>query len=880
MTPSLEPTSPPAEADTPGRPGARHGEPERPCAPTGPAGPAATTGSNRPTAPGPVSSDPIRPPKPRGEESPPRGELATPRTELLKLRSELAAVRGELAGYRVQRHLLLHALRKTTGSLSWRLTSPWRSLRRLLAPAAITAAELVPVTPTRPADPQTSPSVPDGALVPEGDFPQFVLPCVPMHGWVRVRLTVWSATQSRAHLYWDSGGLFNEAEHLDLGTVGPGETTINVLHHLPSPVHAFRLDPVRHADPFRITSFSITPLAGLTVDAISFARRIAWYVRGGPWRTSLPNGLWLLLRGDLHGFREKLRGVLGSTAVGASDYQLWRARRTLTDHHREQLRREAEQLRRSGAPTISVLLPTYNTPPDLLRRCIESVLRQTYPYFELCVADDASTQAHVRELLERYARQDPRVRPTFRDVNGGIAAATNTALAAATGDYIALLDHDDELAEHALSSVARELTLHPETDMVYSDEDKLTEAGEHLDPFFKPDWSPELFLACMYTCHLGVYRTSLARSLGGFRSAYDQAQDYDFVLRLTRHTQRIRHIPDVLYHWRVTAGSTASGAEAKPTAHLRARAAIEDHLRQLGLDADVTDGPATGFHRVRFHVRGSPNVGVVIPSACRVVPFGEGTDFWARRCVASLRTTATWKHLEVVVVGPPDLDRELSDRLDSALSSLNAHRIAYRSPFNFSQACNAGAAAVFARGAAYVLLLNDDIEIATPDFIEEMLGFAQQPEVGAVGARLIFPDGLLQHAGVTVLAGNPGHVFYRYPSDHPGFFHSNRVHRNWSAVTAACMMLRREVFEAVGGLDEHFPLNFNDVDLCLRIRQKGLRIVFTPYAELIHHESVTKPGTFDHELRKFHARWKAAMPHDPYYNVNLSYDYGDFRIQP
>ncbi|MFN4244303.1 MAG: glycosyltransferase family 2 protein [Tepidisphaerales bacterium] len=795
------------------------------------------------------------------------------------LARELSATRAELAGYRLQRLLLLQSLRKTTSSLSWKVTSPLRRLRRLLSPAPLTEAELIPASAMKSAD-DDAPGAPPGALAGEGAFPQFVLPCVPLDGWVRVRLTVWSALPSRAHLYWDSGGLFNEAEHLDLGAVGPGETTIEVLHHLPSPVHAFRLDPVRHTSAFAVKAFSVRPLSGLAVDGISLARRVAWYVRGGPWQTSLPNGLKLLLRGDLHGFRAKLRGVLGSAAAGASDYQRWRMRRAMTPQKRQQLRREAESLRAAGAPTFSILLPTYNTPPHLLDRCIRSALGQTYPYLELCIADDASTLPHVRATLQRYAAEDPRVRLVLLERNGGISAATNAALQLATGEFIALLDHDDELAEHALSAVARELAAHPDTDMVYSDEDKLTEAGEHLDPFFKPDWSPELFLACMYTCHLGVYRTSLVRELGGFRSDFDQAQDYDLVLRLTRRTARIRHIPDVLYHWRVTAGSTAGGADAKPTAHLRARAAIADHLREQGRPADVTDGPATGYHRVRFHVRGQPRVGVVIPSACRRLRLGDRDDFWARRCVASLRERASWPHLDVVVVSPPDLPTDIAEQLDRELQPLGARRIAYRLPFNFSQACNAGAADVFARGAEHVLLLNDDIEVVTPDFVEEMLGFSQLPEVGAVGAKLFFPDGLLQHAGVTVLAGNPGHVFYRYPADHPGFFYSNFVHRNWSAVTAACMMVRRDVFEAVGGLDEHFPLNFNDVDLCLRIRQKGYRVVFTPYAELVHHESVTKPGTFDHELQKFHDRWKAALPHDPYYNVNLSYDHGDFRIEP
>lgn len=789
----------------------------------------------------------------------------------------IASLTGELEAYRAQRLALLHSLRRTTSSPSWRLTSPLRRLKRLLRPSSLTHAELIPTTPL---DPGTQ--LQYRALTAN---PHFILPCVPLSGWVRINITLIASRPSHAHLYWDSGSLFNEAEHLDLGPVGPTpasdpslpppETTIEVLHHLPSPVHCFRLDPLRLPAEFTIKSLSITPLSGLAVDTVSFARRVKWYFSGGPWKTSLPNGLKLLAKGDLHGFRAKLRGVLGSAAVGAQDYDLWRRRNVPSPDTLAQLRALAEKL--PNPPKFSVLVPTYNTPEPLLRACLDSVLNQTYPHFELCIADDCSPDLHVRKVLDEYRQKDPRVKVVFRDTNGRIAAASNSALTLATGDYIALLDHDDTLAPHALSSFAREILADPALDMLYSDEDKLTEANHHLDPFFKPDWSPEFFLACMYTCHLGVYRTSLVRDIGGFRPEFDQAQDYDLVLRLTRRTQRIKHIPDVLYHWRITATSTAGGADAKPLAHHRAQAAIRDHLAQLNTPAQVLDGPAAGYHRVKYTLQGQPHVVIVIPSACKPIDFSGQTDFWARRCAHSLRTRATYKNITLVVIGPDTVPPEL----ESALADLNVIRTTYAKPFNFSQACNAGAAAGLAASpqADHILFLNDDTEVDTPDFLEEMLSFAQQPGIGAVGAKLLFPDGLLQHVGVTVLAGNPGHVFYRYPGEHPGFFFSNRVHRNWSAVTAACVLIPRTVFEEVGGFDVRFPLNFNDVDLCLRILETGRRIVFTPHAQLIHHESVTKPGTFDHELLNFHDRWKSKRPHDPYYNPNMSYDYGDFRIQ-
>lgn len=797
---------------------------------------------------------------------------------LRKAEEALALKSAELAAYQTQRGALLASLRRTTTSASWRATKVVRSLTRLLRPRPLTRAELVPATPMSSAGRPF-------AYQPETANPQLLLPCVPLQGYVRIRATISSEAPSQAHLYWDSGSLFNESEHVTLGMLrrpneqaeGRYRLEVDRLHHLAHPAFCFRLDPVRHAGEFEIERLEITPMAGLAVDAASLAARWRRNRDEGIVWSSITNLLGMLVRGEFRSLRPKLRAALGAAATSEASYDVWRRMRALDDAGRKRLRDEAAAM--ADAPIISVLLPTYNTPEPLLRACIESVLGQTYPHWELCVADDASTAPHVRAVLDEYAERDARVRVTYRATNGHIAAASNTALAAARGSFVALLDHDDLLAEHALSAVARELVAHPQTDMVYSDEDKLTEDGKHVDPFFKPDWSPEYFLACMYTCHLGVYRTSLVREVGGFRSEFDQAQDYDMVLRLTAKTDRVRHVPDVLYHWRITPQSTAGGAEAKPQAHYRAQAAIRTSLADRGVAAEVSDGPAAGFHRVRYALTSRPRVTVVIPSACRPRDFGGTTDFWARRCVESLRSHSTYERLRIVVVGPPEVPPELV----SALDAFGVERVSYGLPFNFSQACNVGAAAPDAApddaAGEHLLFLNDDTEVITPDFVEEMLSFSQLPEVGCVGVRLLFPDGCLQHVGVTVLGGNPGHPFHRFPADHPGHFFSARVHRNWSAVTAACVMIRREVFDAVGGFDEHFPLNYNDVDLCLRIRKAGYRVVYTPYAEIMHHESVTKPGTFRSEVRSFHDRWLAEMPLDPYYNPNLSATYGDFRIE-
>jgi GT2 family glycosyltransferase len=419
--------------------------------------------------------------------------------------------------------------------------------------------------------------------------------------------------------------------------------------------------------------------------------------------------------------------------------------------------------------------------------------------------------------------------------------------------------------------MAQTLCADRDLDMVYSDEDKLTPDGRHVDPFFKPDWSPDYFLSCMYTCHLGVYRTALVRALGGFRPEFDTAQDYDLVLRLITRTRRIAHVSDILYHWRMLPTSTASGAKAKPAAHEVARRALQAYLEAMQRPGRVEPGPVQGFHRVRFDILGEPLVSIVIPTGCKPVRLrGQDTTYLAA-CIASIRGCSSYRNYEIVTIDNQDMPLELQRQLDA----WGVRRLSWTGEFNLAAKINLGAEE--ARGD-YLLLLNDDIEVITPDWLESMLEFAQQPEVGAVGAKLLFPSGRIQHAGVTVLDGNPGHPFYSARNDHPGYFCSNIALRNWSAVTGACLMTRARVFREAGGFDERFPLNYNDVDFCLRLGSAGLRVVCTPYAQLYHHEAVTKSGVHAEELERFKARWGERWGRDPYYNPNLSTQAGDFRI--
>ena len=486
-------------------------------------------------------------------------------------------------------------------------------------------------------------------------------------------------------------------------------------------------------------------------------------------------------------------------------------------------------------PLISVLVPVYETGEKWLRLCIESVLNQQYPHWELCIADDCSTSPHVRKILEEYSLRDARIKTIFRTENGHIARATNSALELATGEFVALLDHDDELTADALLEVAIAHNEDPAAGWLYSDEDKIDEDNFCSDPFFKPDWSPEYFLTCMYTCHLGVYRTAAVHEIGGFRAEVNGAQDYDLALRLMARKIRVHHIPKVLYHWRTLAASTASGGDAKDYAYPAAQRALANYLKEAGLTGEVLPGPRHGFHKINFAILGDPKVSIVIPSAARIVEYdGQRLDL-LRMCVSSIRQKSTYKNYEIIVVDNDDLRPELRDWLLGKV-----RLVTYKSEkFNLAEKINLGASHA---SGEHLILLNDDIKIISADWIEQMLQYSQQPGVGAVGAKLLFPNRRIQHAGIVLLNGNPGHAYYDHPPEEMGYYLSVVVARNYIAVTGACTMTPAAAYHAVGGYSEDFPLNYNDVDYALKLRDKGYRSVYVPEAELFHYESVSKDG--------------------------------------
>lgn len=542
-------------------------------------------------------------------------------------------------------------------------------------------------------------------------------------------------------------------------------------------------------------------------------------------------------------------------------YQGWVRSHELTEEQLSALRGAARRL--TYRPVFSVLMPVYNPPGEYLRAAIESVLGQVYDKWELCVWDDGSSAPEVLAILEEYARTDARIRVGFGRRNVGIAGATNAALELASGEFVGLLDHDDVLWPNALYEGAKVLNQHPDTDLIYSDEDKIDADGRHYAAFFKPDWSPDLLLSMMYTCHFSVYRRDLVVGVGGFRPEYSGSQDHDLALRISERTDKIHHIPTILYSWRSIPGSAASDSEAKPYAVDAARCALHDALKRRELDAEVDAGFAPGFWRIRYAIKDSPKPLLLMPTGGNLATLDPA--------IQSILDRSRYPDFRLVVIDNSEGDHV--ERLLGAFSDSRLSRVEYRvKPFNYSAIMNYAVRQV---DGEYLAFLNDDLTVLDEDWITALLEHAQRLEVGVVGTKLLYPDGAVQHAGVVMgLFDNCGHVFKRYPPGHPGPFGMIEVTRNVSAVTFACAMTRRSVFEEVGGLDEqNLRIAFNDVDYCLRVGQRGYRVIYTPYAAMYHHESASRgvlPGVTPGEVEFMQEVWKERVRNDPFYNPNLT----------
>ncbi|EFQ69984.1 glycosyltransferase family 2 protein [Enterococcus faecalis] len=532
-------------------------------------------------------------------------------------------------------------------------------------------------------------------------------------------------------------------------------------------------------------------------------------------------------------------------------------------------------------PKISIAMPVYNVEEKWLRLCIDSILNQVYTNWELCMADDASTDPNVKKILTEYQQLDERIRVVFREQNGHISEATNSALAIATGEFVALLDNDDELAINAFYEVVKVLNENPELDLIYSDEDKIDMDGNRSDPAFKPDWSPDLLLGTNYISHLGVYRRSILEEIGGFRKGYEGSQDYDLVLRFTEKTtkERIKHIPKVLYYWRMLPTSTAVDQGSKGYAFEAGLRAVQDALVRRGINGHATHGAANGLYDVYYDIESEKLVSIIIPT--------KNGYKDVQRCVSSIIEKTTYQNYEIIMADNGSTDpkmHELYAEFEQQLPS----RFFVESidiPFNFSTINNR--AAKKAHGE-YLLFLNNDTEVITENWLTLMVSFAQQERIGCVGAKLLYPNNTVQHAGVIFgLGGVAGHGHYGYPHGDLGYFGRLAINVNYSAVTAACLLMKKADFDAVGGFEEAFTVAFNDVDLCLKVQALGRDNVWLHEAELYHFESQTrgyddkgkKKKRFEQEKVMMEEKWGPLIENDPFYNPNLTRDIPNFSLR-
>ncbi|WP_115531067.1 glycosyltransferase family 2 protein [Xanthomonas campestris] len=562
-----------------------------------------------------------------------------------------------------------------------------------------------------------------------------------------------------------------------------------------------------------------------------------------------------------------------------SDYEVWQEFYDCRDAAWKEAA-DSELASLTRRPLVSVIVPTYNTPERWLRRCIESVREQVYPHWELCIADDASTDPAVMRVLAEYAELDERVRFQRREQNGHISAASNTALQMARGEFVALLDHDDELHPLALLKSVQAFENNPHWQMLFTDEDKIDVEGKRSDPYFKSDWNPDLFLSQNCVCHLTVYRAEAVRAVGGFLEGFEGAQDWDLTLRVAEKLPHdaIGHLPFVLYHWRMISGSTAMAPGEKSYAHIAALRAVQAHLDRTGNGGKVLEMASySGYFRISYPLpEPRPLVSLLIPTRDRI-------DL-LKQCIDSILERTDYPSYEIVVIDNDSQEEASREYFAQVQQDPRVRVLPYPHPFNYSAINNTGARV--ARGTV-LGLLNNDIEVISRDWLDEMVAHALRPEIGVVGAMLYYPNNTIQHAGVILgIGGVAGHCYVGMARGWPGDKHRGGLAQSLSAVTAACAIVRRSVFEQVGGLDEQLEVAFNDVDFCLRVREAGYRNLWTPFAELYHHESASrgyettpeKIARFKREESFMKARWGRALQQDPYYNLNLTTESTPFTL--
>lgn len=533
----------------------------------------------------------------------------------------------------------------------------------------------------------------------------------------------------------------------------------------------------------------------------------------------------------------------------------------------------------SAKPRISIVVPAYRTPVGFLCQMMDSLLMQTYSNWELCIANGSPEDEEMQKVLKGYAEKDRRIRFQNLEENLGIAENTNAAFKMAEGEFVGLLDHDDLLAPNALYEVVYALEENPEADVVYTDEDKVTtDLKEHFQPHLKPDFNLDLLRSNNYICHFFLVRRNIVEKAGGFRREFDGAQDYDFIFRCVESARKVVHVPEILYHWRTHKASTADNPASKMYAFEAGKRAIEAHLKRTETEGEVSHTPDLGFYRVKYPVKGEPMVSILIPN--------KDEKDTLEACIRSIREKTTYKNYEIIIIENNSKEEEIFSYYNE-LAKDGVRILHWEKEFNYSAINNFGAA--HAKGE-FLLFLNNDVTVITPEWLEELVGVCQRREVGAAGVKLLYPDNTIQHAGCVIgLGGIAGHLFVDMPANRTGYLHKASLLQDMSAVTAACMMMKKQVFEKVGGFTEKLAVAFNDVDLCLKTNQAGYLVVYDPYVQLYHMESKTrgaedskeKVKRFQTEIEYMRCHWINLLKNgDPYYNKNLSLTKWNYSLRP
>jgi glycosyltransferase involved in cell wall biosynthesis len=698
--------------------------------------------------------------------------------------------------------------------------------------------------------------------------------------WCLIQFKIISELEkNNAKLYIDYGGDFNEDDSISIAY--ESEILISRIVSFKKPVKSLRFDPLEQIGFFEIQLLSISEISTEAAKSIMVSKLISTSEFGES-SVEYLNNVTAECKADNVRLMDGLFNRYIESYKPDRDllYQKW-----INDFEKPSMP-SAEMIsdvlkKMHEKPLISVVMPVFNPPEKYLRACLNSVINQTYPHWELCIADDNSTKPYVRRVLKEYEKLDKRIRVEYRSTNGNISLASNSALALTTGDFVALVDHDDMLSTNALYYVASAINQLPAVQIIYSDEDKVDEQGGRFDPHFKSDWNPDLFYSQNYVSHLGVYKRDLLQKINGFRVNFEGSQDQDLLLRCLPHTdyKNIHHIPKILYHWRALKGSTALGASEKSYTTQAGIRALQDYFKAIERpDVMVVQGQIPNTYRLHWPVP-SPQ-----PMVSLIIPTRDKKDV-TELAVMSILNKTSYRNYEIIIIDNGSVELETLTWFNEIQKNERIRVLRYEKTFNFSAINNFGVQ--FAKGSI-IGLVNNDVEVISPEWLTEMVSHAIRPEIGCVGAKLYYGNNTIQHAGVILgIGGVAGHSHKYFNRADYGYFSRLCLVQSLSAVTAACLIVRKEIYIEVGGLDEkNLTVAFNDVDFCIRVIERGYRNLWTPFAELYHHESVSrgvenspeKVFRFNSEVSYMKDKWAKRLSNDPFYNPNLTTQNETFEI--